>query len=142
MSRRSLPQIDPAALRDHADQARVERVWERLEQGLASRPAWLSRPERRSAVVYLIAAAAFGAFGGGLLLGKATWGRRPLSEAPLATPIIEKSLVEVLAAGTQVRSFPVDGGGHLTLLPGATVEVERAGSAVTLSLLQGQASVV
>jgi hypothetical protein len=36
----------------------------------------------------------------------------------------------------------VDGGGHLTLLPGATVEVERAGSVVTLSLLQGQASVV
>jgi hypothetical protein len=144
MSRRPLSQIDPAALRDHADQARVERVWERLEQGLSSRPAWLPRPERRSAVVYLVAAmalGAFAAFGGGLLLGKATWGRRPSAEALLATPVIEKSLVEVLAAGTQLRTFPLEGGGHLTLSPGATVEVERAGSAVTLSLLQGAASI-
>jgi hypothetical protein len=50
-------------------------------------------------------------------------------------------LIEVLAAGTELRAFPLQGGGTLTLSPGATVEVERAGSAVTLSLLQGSASI-
>lgn len=56
-------------------------------------------------------------------------------------PVVEKSLVEVLAAGTQLRTFPLEGGGEITLSPGATVEAERSGSAVTLSLLQGEASI-
>jgi hypothetical protein len=147
MSRRSFPRIDPAALRDHADEARVERVWERIERDLASRQVrgGPRGPEaaraRRASFAYLAVAAAFGAFGGGLLLGKATWGKRALDEATVVSPIIEKSEVEVLAAGTQLRTFPLHGGGTLTLSPGATVEVERAGEALTLKLLQGQASI-
>jgi hypothetical protein len=145
MSRRSFPRIDPDALRDHADEARVERVWERVEHDLASRLDRLdtSRSPRRAAAafVYMAAAATFAAFGGGLLIGKATWDKRAENSAAIVTPIIEKSLVDVLAAGTQPRTFPLQGGGRLTLLPGAVLEVERSGSTLTLSLLQGAASV-
>jgi ferric-dicitrate binding protein FerR (iron transport regulator) len=144
MSRRSFPRIDPADLRDHADEARVERVWERIEHDLASRASYPSagaHQRHRSSLAYLAIAAAFGAFGGGLLLGKVTWDRRSPSLAPIASPVVEKSQVEVLAAGTQQRTFPLQGGGGLTLSPGATVEVERSGGALTLSLLQGEASV-
>jgi TolA-binding protein len=56
-------------------------------------------------------------------------------------PVVDKSLVEVLAAGSQQRTFPLQGGGGLTLSPGSTIEVERSGSLVTLSLLQGEASI-
>ena len=148
MSRRSFPRIDPAALRDHADEARVERVWERIEQDLNSRGGAHgfdafspSARARRSTLVYAAIAATFAAFGGGLLLGKATWERKTPSATLVAAPIIEKSTVEVLAAGSQLRSFPLQGGGQITLSPGATVEVERTGSALTLSLLQGDAAV-
>ena len=141
MSRRSFPSIEPADLRDHADEARVERVWERLDHDLASRAPFADARRRRSPLATLAIAAAIGAFGAGLLLGKVTWDRRQLPLAPLASPVVEKSLVEVLAAGTQQRTFPLQGGGRLTLSPQATVEVERSGGAITLSLLQGEASV-
>ena len=75
MSRRSFPRIDPAALRDHADEARVERVWERIERDLASRPR-AGAPRGSGAArsfAYVAVAAAFGAFGAGVLVGKATW---------------------------------------------------------------------
>jgi ferric-dicitrate binding protein FerR (iron transport regulator) len=145
MSRRSFPRIDPAALRDHADEARVERVWDRVEHDLTSRlagalPAGPHGRRWRSSLGLVALAATLSAFGAGLLLGKATWGQRT-AEAPIVTPIIEKSLIEVLAAGTELRAFPLQGGGTLTLSPGATVEVERAGTTVTLSLLQGAASI-
>ncbi len=150
MSRRSFPRIDPSALRDqadHADQARVERVWERIEHDIASRPPWgtgSTRRTSRSALTYLAVAATLGAFGAGVFLGKATWDKRPAgrgADALVAKAIDEKSMVEVLAAGTQPRSFPLQGGGHLALFPGTTVEVERSGTAITLSLLQGSASI-
>ena len=142
MTRRSFPQIDPDSLRDHADDARVERVWDRIERDIASRMDRLEAPRsRRSGLLYLAAAASFAAFGGGLLLGKATWDKHAPTAAPIVTPIIEKSLVEVLAAGSQPRTVPLQGGGRLTLLPGAVLEVERSGSTLTLSLLQGAASV-
>jgi ferric-dicitrate binding protein FerR (iron transport regulator) len=146
MSRRSFPHIDPATLRDHADEARVDRVWDRLEHEVVSRQAQgpLARGARRSLpryVVYAAIAASLGAFGAGLLLGKTTWDRRPPPETVAVTPVEDKSLVEVLAAGTQLRSFPLQGGGVLTLSPGATIEVERSGGAVTLALLQGEASI-
>lgn len=149
MSRRSFPSIDPASLRDHADQARVDRVWDRIEHDLSSRvDRWgpngfegSSSGARRSTLVYLSIAATFAAFGGGVLLGRAAWDRRPQAEAAVAAPISEKSTVEVLAAGTQLRTFPLVGGGQITLSPGATVEVERTGSALTLTLLQGEAAI-
>jgi hypothetical protein len=145
MSRRSFPRIDPAALRDHADEARVERVWDRIEHDLHSRVdrwgpnGFEASRARRSTLMYVAIAASFAAFGGGLLLGKATWDHRLPAAAPMAAAVIEKSTVEVLAAGTQPQTFPLRGGGQITLSPGATVEVERTGSALTVSLLQGQA---
>lgn len=160
MSRRSFPRIDPSALRDHADEARVERVWERIEQDVNSRLERGDSPaheamlghalgssgrggwQRRSTFAYVAIAAAFGAFGAGLWVGKVTWDRKGASSgAPVAMPIIEKSRVEVLAAGSQLRTFPLEGGGRLTLSPGATAEVERAGTELTVSLLQGEASI-
>jgi tetratricopeptide (TPR) repeat protein len=144
MTRRSFPHIDPATLRDHADDARVERVWQRLEPHLEAHHARQgARPGRaRSTVAIVAIAATFGAFGAGLFAGKATWGTRAAQEVAVeAAPALDRSLVEVLAAGTQQRTFPLQGGGTVTLSPGATVEVERAGSDVTLSLLQGEASV-
>ncbi len=146
MSRRSFPRIDPDALRDHADEARIERVWERVERDLASRPRGLDGFDggrsRRSTFAYVAVAAAFGAFGAGLLAGKVTWGgRAPETLVASPVPAIEKSEVDVLAAGSQPRSYPLRGGGQLTLLPGATVEVERSGEELTLKLVQGGASI-
>jgi ferric-dicitrate binding protein FerR (iron transport regulator) len=145
MSRRSLPRIDPAALRDHADEARVERVWERVEHDVAARlerVGPLAYRGRRSTLAYVAIAAALGAFGAGLWVGKVTSDRKGLvAGAPLVTPAMDKSRVEVLAAGTQLRAFPLEGGGRLTLSPGATAEVERTGGEVTVSLLQGEAAI-
>jgi ferric-dicitrate binding protein FerR (iron transport regulator) len=151
MSRRSFPRIDPASLRDHADEATVERVWDRIEHDLHSRvdrwgPNGFEAPSgraRRSMLAYvaIAIAASFAAFGGGLLLGKATWDHKLPVETPVAAAVIEKSTVEVLAAGSQSRTFPLQGGGQITLLPGGTVEVERAGTTLTVALLQGEAVV-
>lgn len=142
MSRRSFPRIDPSALRDLADEARVDRVWDRLEHDLATRPERREASPRaqRSTFAYIAIAAAFGAFGAGLWAGKATWDRKPRATLTEATPTDEKSWVEVLAAGSHLRTFPLEGGGHLTLSPGATAELERGGGGLTISLLQGEAS--
>jgi hypothetical protein len=143
MSRRSFPRIDPASLRDHADEARVERVWDRVEHDLVSRADRFERRGRRSSPLgYLAIAAAFAAFGAGLWVGKITWNKPAApTEAPMAAAVIDKSRVEVLAAGSQSRTFPLEGGARLTLKAGSTVEVERSGGAVTVSLLQGEASI-
>ena len=53
----------------------------------------------------------------------------------------ERTTVDVLAAGTEGRNFPLPGGGQVQLQPGTTVEVERAGATLTLKLLHGVASV-
>jgi len=150
MSRRSfprIPRIEPAALRDHADEARVERVWERVEHDVASRLDRVGSPgrgatrARRSTLAYIAIAAAFAAFGSGLWVGKATWGKRSGAVETAVTPALDKSRVEVFAAGSQLRTFLLDGGGRLTLSPGATAEVERAGTTLTVSLLQGEAGI-
>ncbi|MFT3767654.1 MAG: FecR domain-containing protein [Minicystis sp.] len=147
MSRRSFPQIDPSALRDHADEARVDRVWERIEHDVTSRadrfgPLGREARARRSTFAYVAIAAAFGAFGAGLWVGKATWDRKAAPvDVAVATPVIDKSRVEVFAAGTQLRTVALEGGGRLTLSPGTMAEVERAGTELTVSLLQGEASI-
>lgn len=144
MSRRSFPRIDPAALRDHADEARVERIWERVEHDVTSRLDRFGPPgqkARRSTFAYVAIAAAFGAFAAGLWVGKATWGKKTVAEAPVVTEAIDKSRVEVCAAGSQLRTCKLDGDGSLTLLPGSTAEIERTGASLTVSLLQGEASI-
>ncbi|WP_437334788.1 tetratricopeptide repeat protein [Sorangium sp. So ce394] len=139
MSRRGLPRIAPADLRDHATEERIARVWDRIEHDLAAREP--SSP-RRAGVAAMLAAAALSAFAGGLWLGKAIW-----SDERAATPLTAvaptddvPSLVDVFAAGSRGRTFQLPGGGTISLTAGTTVEVEQAdGGALTLRLVQGEA---
>jgi hypothetical protein len=137
MSRRSVPRIAPADLRDHAEEARLDRVWARLDADL---PGVAPAASRRPIFTYLAIAAAFSAFAGGVVIGKTSFhGQAPTAIAPVQAT--ERTTVDVLAAGSEGRSFALPGGGQLMLQPGATVEVERAGGDLTLKLLQGTASV-
>ncbi|MBK9264800.1 MAG: tetratricopeptide repeat protein [Polyangiaceae bacterium] len=136
MTRRTVPSIRPSDLRDHADSARIDRVWDRLEHDLSARA-----PDKpRSATTMLaLAAAAMGVFTGGVCVG---WILHPeRSEAPIHATSIESSTPNVLAAGRQSASYDLPGGGTITLSPGATVEVDRDGhETLTLRLLRGEAS--
>ncbi|WP_437278454.1 FecR domain-containing protein [Sorangium sp. So ce375] len=139
MSRRGLPRIAPADLRDHATEERIARVWDRIEHDLGARER--SSP-RRAGVAAMLAAATFAAFGGGLWLGKAIWSEEQAASAPTAVAPANDapSLVDVFAAGSQGRTFQLPGGGTISLTAGTTVEVEQAdGGALTLRLVQGEA---
>ena len=137
MSRRSVPRIAPADLRDHAEEARLDRVWARLDADL---PHVAPAASRRPIFTYLAIAAAFSAFAGGIVVGKTAFqGPAFLSIAPVQTS--ERTTVDVLAAGTEGRNFPLPGGGQIQLQPGTTVELEHAGATLTLKLLHGAASV-
>ena len=139
MNRRGVPPIAPTDLRDHADDARIARVWDRIENDLAGIE---STPSRSGGLYYALIAATLAAFAGGMLLGKAVWDG---PTQPLSVPVValnDKPQMDVLAAGSEVRTFPLPGGGMLRLEPEATVEIERtAGGGLTLRLLQGEASV-
>lgn len=139
MSRRGLPRIAPADLRDHATEDRIARVWGRIEHDLASREP--SSP-RRAGVAALLAAATFSAFAGGLWLGKAIWSEGQAAPGPTAVAPADDapSLVDVFAAGSRGRTFQLPGGGTISLTAGTTVEVVQAdGGALTLRLVQGEA---
>ncbi len=137
MSRRSVPRIAPADLRDHAEEARLERVWARLDANL---PAVVPAANRRPVFATLAIAAALSAFAGGVFVGKTAF-QGPVLAAIAPVQSRERTTVDVLAAGSEGRSFSLPGGGQLMLQPGATVELERAGGEFTLKLLQGAASV-
>ncbi|MBK6514665.1 MAG: hypothetical protein IPG04_11210 [Polyangiaceae bacterium] len=134
-----LPSIDPRELKDHADDARVERIWSRLRDDLpapARRPALEARP--RVARTALLFAAAFGMFGAGLLIGRTS---EEGAERRSAHATTEGPTTDVFAAGTKQRSFALPGGGRLVVEPGATVEVVSVSeSLVHLSLLRGAAT--
>ncbi|WP_437812572.1 FecR domain-containing protein [Sorangium sp. So ce1078] len=139
MSRRGLPRIAPADLRDHATEERIARVWGRIEHDLQSREP--SSP-RRAGVAALLAAATFSAFAGGLWLGKAIWSDGQAAPALTAVAPTDDvpSLVDVFAAGSRGRTFQLPGGGTISLTAGTTVEVEQAdGGVLTLRLVQGEA---
>lgn len=141
MSRRGLPRIAPADLRDHATEERIARVWERIERDLQAREP---QAPRRANVAALLAAATLTAFAGGLWVGKEVLREPEAAPAPLAVAKADDvtSLVDVFAAGTRARTFSLPGGGTISLRPGTTVEVEQAsGGALTLRLVQGEASV-
>jgi hypothetical protein len=139
MSRRSVPKIAPNDLRDHADEARIARVWDRIENDLGGvREA----PPHRTGVVMALIAATMCAFGGGLFAGKFVWGERPSAELTAVAPSDHSQFVDVIAAGSQERTVPLPGGGRITLAPDTTVEVERtSGGALTLRLVRGEAAV-
>ncbi|MGK3998287.1 FecR domain-containing protein [Sorangium sp. So ce1024] len=140
MSRRELPRIAPADLRDHATEERIARVWDRIEHDLQAREP--ASPRRAGAAALL--AATLAAFAGGLWVGKSIWREEPAAPAPTAVAPTDDvpSLVDVFAAGTQGRTFQLPGGGSISLRPGTTVEVEHRadGGALTLRLVQGEAS--
>ncbi|WP_437634529.1 tetratricopeptide repeat protein [Sorangium sp. So ce854] len=140
MSRRELPRIAPADLRDHATEERIARVWDRIEHDLQAREP--ASPRRAGAAALL--AATLAAFAGGLWLGKSIWSEEPAAPALTAVAPTDDvpSLVDVFAAGTQGRTFQLPGGGSIALTPGTTVEVEQRadGGALTLRLVQGEAS--
>lgn len=134
-----LPSIDPRELKDHADDARVERIWSRLRDELptpAGQPVVAARPAAlRTALLF---AAAFGMFGAGLLIGRTSdHGGEPRG----AQATTEGPTTDVFAAGSKQRSFALPGGGRLVVEPGATVEVVSVSeSLVHLSLLRGAAT--
>ncbi|MDI3290178.1 tetratricopeptide repeat protein [Polyangium sp. 15x6] len=138
MTRRVVPPLRPQDLRDHADPARIDRVWERLEHDLPGR----REPDRSrmTGTLLAVAAAAVAAFCTGLYVGTST--SKDGDPTEVRTIAAENNTSpSVLAAGTRQASYPLPGGGTLTLSPGATVEVERGeGEAVTLRLLRGEAS--
>jgi hypothetical protein len=142
MNRRNLPQIDPADLRDHATAETVDRVWGRIEADLGV--ARVARAGARRWTVLLSAAAVVVvAFSGGVLSGRLAWQRAELPEqAQVERASDERPLLDVLAAGTQARTFELPGGGHITLSPGGTVEIVRnADGSLSLMLVQGEARV-
>lgn len=137
MSRRAFPPIRPSDLRDHADDARIERVWDRLERDLPGRERSRSRT---TSLVVTLAAATVSAFAAGVWIGSHGTGD-PSDPAIRAVQTESSAANDVLAAGTRQRSYPLPGGGLLTLSPGATVEIEHAtADAITLRLVRGEAS--
>lgn len=137
MTRRSVPSIRPSDLRDHADSARIDRIWDRLEHDLSTRAP--DKP-RSASTMFAYAAAAVVVFGAGIGVG---WKLHPeRGEAPIhATSLDNGSAPSVLAAGRQAAKYDLPGGGTLTLSPGATVEIDRdEQKTLTLRLLRGEAS--
>lgn len=139
MSRRSAPRIAPNDLRDHADEARVARIWERIEADLPG--AREPHPARTGFVLALVAATA-AAFCGGIFVGRSVF--RDRSSAPLTAVASSDraEILDVIAAGSRERTVPLPGGGQITLAPDTTVEVERtSGGTLTLRLVRGEAAV-
>lgn len=137
MSRRSVPPIQPTDLRDVASDERVERIWDRLEQDIVTLRA---RPARASRTMVWAVAATFAAFGVGLFAGRIAWRERSGTPSPVIAAT-DRSTVDVFAAGTLARTYPLPGGGSITLEPGSMIEMERAGgNDVRLRLITGEAS--
>jgi hypothetical protein len=138
-----VPHFNRSVLRDHADPERVDRVWERIERDLvleapapapaAGKPAWRF-PQAAAGI----------AAGFALGLGLAGWlARGDDPDAVVMEPApLESSLPEVLAAGTAPRTYPLPGGGVITLEPGTIVDTLRDGRGrVSLRLVRGEATV-
>ncbi len=138
MSRRGVPSIVPSDLRDHADEARVERIWERVERDLG---APRREPQRRSSVWVVALAATLGAFAGGIFVGRGLDDQGGNSAAVVAVASTDAVVVDVLAAGSEGRTYPLPDGAWIALAPGATIELERGqGSSFALHLVQGEAT--
>lgn len=142
----SVPQFKPEDLCDHADPARIDRVWSRIEADLPSPSTATARDalggrraEPRRLRATLLVAASLAAFGGGVLVGRSAPSTPPQT-TPVATATHE-SFDAVLAAGTNTRTFSLPGGGAVTLRPGGTMEIGQVdGGVVSLRLVQGEAT--
>jgi hypothetical protein len=151
----SLPQFKREDLRDHADPARIDRVWSRIEADLpagadlegasattrhfASSGAVSGGRESRRLRATLLLAASLAAFGGGVLVGRSA-PSTSTHTTPVAIPT-QESFDAVLAAGSNTRTFSLPGGGAVTLRPGGTMEIGQVdGGVVSLRLVQGEAT--
>lgn len=149
-----LPRINPRDLRDHADQARIDRIWGRIQRDLpaveergrelASRERAAAavpvRPRRSPRAVLLWAACLGGVFAAGLFVGSSQL-ELTQAEGPEASAV-DAPLSDVFAAGTRQRTFALPGGGRLVLQPESLVEVvEVRDGSVRLHLLRGRAAV-
>ncbi|MBL9021093.1 MAG: hypothetical protein JNL21_02785 [Myxococcales bacterium] len=141
-----LPRINPEDLRDHADEARIDRIWRKVQRDLPGAtvvgavPVSGGRPARRVGRLVLVAACLGGVFGAGLLIGSKQL-QLSTSEGP-EVAAVDSPLSDVFAAGTRQRTFALPGGGRLILQPESLVEVvEVRDGSVRLHLLQGRASV-
>lgn len=141
--RRAIPLIRPEHLRDHADEARVERIWARLERNLPLAPHGRAVAAMRAPRwAALCAAAAIGGlvtFGVEQLAGHRSRhddGRAPLLAASDSAPTV------VFAAGTNRRDYALPGGGRISVMPGTIVDtVSSDARGLTLRLVRGEASV-
>lgn len=137
--RRTVPSISPNDLRDHADDERIQRIWERIEHNVAGSAD--AAPRRARSVGVVLLAASLAAFCGGIGVGKLVWHEPSTATIPLVPPS-DHATVDVWAAGSQARAYALPGGGEIVLRPGATVELERNDAdALTLRLVQGEAHV-
>lgn len=140
MSQRGVPVISPKDLRDHATAERLERIWQRVEADLAT----LEPAPPRSRWAFAAAAAAVATFGAGLLVGKMVWQVSP-SVTPAAAVAPSHDLTppatDLLATGSQPRTFAIPGGGQISLGPSTTIELVQRPNAVDLRLLQGEATI-
>lgn len=127
------PPIRTSDLHAAVEEARVERIWDRLKQEVTHRRG------RSSRFAYPLAVgAAFAAFIGGVCAGRVLWREQGVRPS-LTAPAIEPAGVDVLAAGTKVRTYPLPGGGTVTLTAGSVAEMEvGAGGSVHLRLLLGE----
>ncbi len=138
---RTTPIIAPEALRDHADEARIDRVWERLERNL---PVELPQQSlaRRSARPLAAAVAAAACFVCGF--GVARWVYDEQSagvQAQLRPASDEPSRTRVYAAGTTTMRYTLPGGGTITVQPGSIVDtIASHNDRLTLRLVRGEAS--
>lgn len=139
----SLPKFDREHFRDHADPARIDRVWARIDADLPEEPQIaLAPPARapRSRTMMWLAAASLAAFAAGVVVGHRESDSKTDS-VPVAQQTNEAS-DSVLAAGSRARTFALPDGGAVTLSPGGTIEVgEATNGLVTLRLVQGHASI-
>jgi ferric-dicitrate binding protein FerR (iron transport regulator) len=136
-----LPRISPDDLRDLADDERVDRIWARLAPELPVAPASAGlHASARPRFVQLLVAASLSTFAVGLAVGHFAGGGA--SEAELrATSLAESPAIDVLAAGSERRTFVLPTGARVLLEPEALVEVAQHGDGgVSLRLMRGMAA--
>jgi len=109
------PRVASTDLRDHADEARIARVWDRIERDLTRLDA-PSTP-RTPRLAYLAVAAALMAFGGGVLVGKIAF-QGPANSAVTVVASTDTASDDELAQGSEGSTITLPGGATLTYPPG------------------------
>ena len=141
-SRRATPLVDPNHLRDHADEARIARVWERIERNLQPKgPARLPEPARARRWTALAIAASVASFVAGV---GSDYLLRDHGDRTNRAPLVaaaDTRAPDVFAAGAARREYALPGGGRITVEPNTIVDTKsNDGSGLTLNLVRGETS--